>query len=415
MKPVDILRMHVLASDYRSEFLSCPQLVRFELGRGRDGFEPTLLIKASTLLLKYIVSGVPLRLLLAKVADRLLYAVQVGDDKNKPAGIWSILENERERDALAGLARGEKCQVFLFNELALNVAWVEAELSGQILAAPHLLASLEFGRIDQHRFAEHASALLGKLHLGEALGVDGLTADIQVSQEWSSVHNTLVTNSATDSPVNLFDKNEGSQQEELIIWLADNLHPNGATRSPQIPKGKGTRELIDAVLSHEFGTIIFESKTLAIFSRNNLPDRVKLSRDVSGHLCKATAQLQGAIRNLKTGIRVTNLEGEVLDIERNQPIHAVILVPDLELVEIGQRAEMIMLFEFMQETRGLLHILDPAELLRMVQAAEMISARSKTTTPMMAFDYYLMERAKKSIELKRLCFSMLLRFEGDAS
>jgi hypothetical protein len=46
----------------------------------------------------------------------------------------------------------------------------------------------------------------------------------------------------------------------------------------------------------------------------------------------------------------------------------------------------------------------------MVQAAEMIAARGNKITPMMAFDFYLMERLKKALEANTLCFEMLLRF-----
>ena len=45
----------------------------------------------------------------------------------------------------------------------------------------------------------------------------------------------------------------------------------------------------------------------------------------------------------------------------------------------------------------------------MVQAAEMIAARGTKTTPMMAFDFYLMERLKKALEAGTLCFEMILR------
>jgi hypothetical protein len=46
----------------------------------------------------------------------------------------------------------------------------------------------------------------------------------------------------------------------------------------------------------------------------------------------------------------------------------------------------------------------------MVQAAEMIAARGNKITPMMAFDFYLMERLKKALEANTLCFEMLLPF-----
>ena len=67
----------------------------------------------------------------------------------------------------------------------------------------------------------------------------------------------------------------------------------------------------------------------------------------------------------------------------------------------------------MKVTGGLLHLLDIAELLRIVQAAEIIATRGTKTTPMMAFDYYLMERAKKTLDAGTLCIEVLLRFTNE--
>ena len=59
---------------------------------------------------------------------------------------------------------------------------------------------------------------------------------------------------------------------------------------------------------------------------------------------------------------------------------------------------------------GFAHLLDISELLRVVQAAEVLAARGETTTPMMAFDYFLIERAQKAANAGTLCIEVLLRF-----
>jgi hypothetical protein len=104
--------------------------------------------------------------------------------------------------------------------------------------------------------------------------------------------------------------------------------------------------------------------------------------------------------------------GVPLSIERTQPAHGIVLIPELELVEDRDAYGLVFIREFMRTTGGFLHLLDIAELLRIVQAAEMIAERGTKTTPMMAFDYYLMERVKKSVEAGSLCIEVLLRF-GD--
>src|SRR5438067_247417 len=82
----------ILAAHYRSEFLATPTLIRFDYAEGQDGAEPTLLVKASTLLLKYIVQGVRMQLAFSRLGDRLLYGLRVIDDEKKAAILWSILE-----------------------------------------------------------------------------------------------------------------------------------------------------------------------------------------------------------------------------------------------------------------------------------------------------------------------------------
>lgn len=57
----------------------------------------------------------------------------------------------------------------------------------------------------------------------------------------------------------------------------------------------------------------------------------------------------------------------------------------------------------------MLHILDVAELLRVVQAAVIISSKNNVSL-MAAFDYYLMERFKRAFAMDRIYFEMIAKF-----
>jgi hypothetical protein len=57
--------------------------------------------------------------------------------------------------------------------------------------------------------------------------------------------------------------------------------------------------------------------------------------------------------------------------------------------------------------------LDIAEFVRIVQAAEMIASKGSATTPMMAFDFYLLERFKLACKADNLGIEVLLRFDDD--
>jgi hypothetical protein len=378
---------------------------------GRDGFEPTLLIKGSTLLLKYLVLGVRMQFALVRFNDRLLYGLKVYDDPQKAGLLWSVLEREEEKSALAALRRGEPCQTFLFNEVAANVASaaIAIDFAGADVMA--LVQGATTGRVDHNTVKVGASVLLDRVHSATKSDSELIIANIPGTTDWKQLRNVLITNRASSSLIDLFDTDEGNQQEQIGIWLTDNLHPTGTYHRPQIPKRKQTRELTDILLSYENGSFLIESKALSIFVRERLPDRAKLASDVTKHLAKAVSQLRGGIRKLKDGVSVATAAGDPIKVERANPMHAIVLIPDLDLIEDREEYGVPFIADFMKASGGFLHLLDTAELLRMVQAAEMIAARSTKITPMMAFDFYLMERAQKAIEAGTLCFEMLLRIK----
>jgi hypothetical protein len=388
-------------------------LIRFDYAEVWEGAEPTFLIKASTLLLKYIVQGVRMQLAFSRLGDRLLYALKVIDDEKKPAILWSILEHDAEKAALNALAQGESCQIFLFNELAVTVAWTSLPIIAEANWT-EMIAATVTGSADHAALMSEATAVLDRFHNEPISDSDLVVTHLPTTTVWKPVLNQFITSHATSSPVDLFSSDEGGQQEQIAIWLTDSLHPLGVHHSPQIPKGSGFRELTDVLLSYQYGSILIESKTLTIFARNSLPDRTKLARDVSHHIKKAINQLRGSIRRLKDGTPVTSKNGVLLDVERTQPIHAIILIPDLDLIEDKETYGLQLIQEFMETTGSFLHLLDIAELLRIVQAAEMIARRGTKTTPMMALDYYLRQRAKKTQEAGTLCIEVLLRFADES-
>jgi len=404
--------MHMLSATNRSEFLACPQLVRFEFAEGADGHEPTLLIKVTNLLLKFVVAGVQMKLIFAPLPDRrLLYALKIMDDENHPAIVWSILERKEEELAIEGFSRGEPLQLFLFNELAVCVAWAEAKLAPIPADLRALLKSYEWGAVEHSHMADTAGAIFDQVHITGQPPPGGAISEIPAIPVWKTFLNSYITNQAGASRLELLDPDEGGQQEELVIWLTDNLQTRGAIRSPQIPKGSGTRELTDILLTHHYGSILFESKALGILKRLQRPNRAKLTEGVRRHIVKAASQLRGAIKKLRAGTPITDLNGRPLTVERTAPPHAIILVPDLDLLRGDPRLGVEFMQEFCEANRAVLHILDPAELLRVVQAAQAVAERDRSVTAIEAFDYFLMKRAERAVEAGHLCISILHRIE----
>jgi hypothetical protein len=402
--------MHMLSNHNRSEFLACPGLIRFENAQGAEGYEPTLLIKASTLLLKYIVLGSALRICFSLVGDRLLYAVEVCDEG---AILWSIMERQEELDAIRGLARGVQLRVCLFNEIAVNVAWHSSTLGPLNSRLNSWIDNAVIGPSDHNAMTELVSDRLDGLQSENQSNEKLLIIWLDGRNDWNALHNTFITNNLTSSLIDIFDEDEGNQQEQIGVWLTDNLQASGVHLRPRVPAGSGTRELTDIIFSHQFGAFFIESKVLSILARSHLPTRARLSLDVKKHLAKAFSQLKGGMKKVKSGVSVSSADGILIDVNRTNPAHAIVLVPDLDLINEPNAYDLSFIKDFFTATGAIPHILDISELLRVVQAAEMIAARGKTTTPIMAFDYYLTERLKVSVQKQTLCVEMLLRFTDD--
>ncbi|MFT0892532.1 hypothetical protein [Pseudochelatococcus sp. G4_1912] len=213
----------MLSSHNRSEFLAVPQLIRFDYARGHNGFEPTLLIKASTVLLKYIVLGARMQLAFTVCDGRLLYALKLHDDGDNGSILWSVLEREEELNGIRGLARSESLVTFLFNELAMNVAWNHMPMPDTLDRLLTWADSTALGRIDHSAIKVTASPLLNCLHHHVEDDDEWLVLEVGGRSDWKAVHNHFITAGTSSSLIDLFDGDEGDQQEQLGVWLTDNL------------------------------------------------------------------------------------------------------------------------------------------------------------------------------------------------
>jgi len=405
--------MHLPSHRNQQELLASPGLVRFVLAQGKDGPEATLLIKASTLELKYLLRLKKLRLYLFQLAEgRVGYGVQIDDDPEHSGVAWSVFEYEDELAGALVLRTNFQCVVFLFNEIAVNVAWgnVHLDLSGSV--PTHLLNSAKLGPIpDASAFQDEVHATLDTLRLGEGAGVTGVLLDWATLPEWHPIHNHYITNQLQRGLLSIFEENEGSQQEEIAHWLIDNLDPEGAFRNPQVHEEGGVRELCDLLMSHQYGAFLIESKTLSIWVRPELPRRTKLTSQIRRHhLPEAIRQITGTVKNLRRGLRITDHRGTEIQVEREALPHVIVLVPDLTLLHDATEFGGEFFKNQCLNCGSFFHILDPAQLLRIVQVAGSLASRVKSITALMAFDHFLMKRAEYSWGENTPDFDVIHRF-----
>jgi len=332
--------------------------------------------------------------------------LRIWDDNEHPVSLWSILERDDEYNALMMLAKGGECQIFLFNELSINTAWkaIDFKESYELL---QLVEKCSKGPVKQDDYKSEISIILDEIYAGQKEKC--LIFEIDNTADWNFSQSSYITNQIQTSSLDISRDIEGNYQEQVALWLIDNIHPEGAFHSPQIPHKNGRREFTDLLLSYENGCFLFESKALSILSRESLPTRAELVDDATKHITKALKQLKGCIRHLRNGTQVFTLQGEEIQLERTKPAHCLIIVSDLSLVPIDSLIDINVIKEFMSATNSYLHLVDPSELKRIVQAVSIISSKSKNVSLIQAFDFYLLERAKISIQKGTLNIEVLLK------
>jgi hypothetical protein len=368
--------------------------------RGAEGKrEPTLLIKAESLLLRYLMMSDTLDLVVIRSGvNSAIFAVDMKDDPEDPSMTWSYVESDDESLALRLALEGNRCEVFLFNELAVNVAHAAFSLrvtSGDGTEFMEATAAVDDGYEEARRTA--AREAFGMWRKGQS-GVGGtVIAKGESITAWTENYASYVRNFGGISELRISTGNEGWQQEELAVWLVDNLHPAGVVHNPQVEESGRRRELTDLLLSYSLGCLFVESKSLQILGRPVIPDRKRLSRDLIKHVEKAAKQLTGAVRSVRRGLSIFDEAGVEVAVSVDQPPHLIVLVPDLSLLSGVTQFGSSFFVELSRKNQAFFHILDPVELLRFVQAAEMSAKASREpVTEMEAFDFYLMERAKRT-------------------
>ena len=325
-------KMYSLSKQHHDEFLAIPELVRATMTLCASGFEPTILIKTLWLSLKFLIRSRKLRFVCLHLpGDYLAYGVKIDDDPDYPGVVWSALKTEDERTALRSIATGSRCIAFLFNELAVNVACAEFKAQRANDEVVHWInhANLYVG--DDYHLREIVGSRIDAYAMGKTRDDIFEVKSIHL-EAWAELRSTYITNRMKRSDVSVLEENEGGQQEEIALWLIDALNMEGAAKNPIVYQQTRSRELADLLLCHRYGTVVFESKSLAVVAHDRLPTRRHMSRALYKHIAKAERQLRGAIRSIRRNYRIEDETGREIKVESDARIHAIVLVPDLALL-----------------------------------------------------------------------------------
>jgi hypothetical protein len=308
--------MHQLSTRFRREFSGSTEAVRVGIANEDDSMAPVLLIKGTSLSLKYLIRLRTFRLSAWRLppVQHLCYSIEIQDDLMHPATLWSVAEGEEELLALAEIALRKAVPLFLFNEENLNVASTTVKLNFYGDSFDNVLAGTTVAPEGSWKDYQHSLSSL----LKPGSTVSRAFATPSALCEWEEVHSTLITTGLTHCSIAAITGEEGDQQEALAEWFIDALGHPTAVRNPMVQEEGGVRELSDLLLNHE--------------CRADVPRRQALKRAVVKAIKKAVKQLTGACAKIRRGLRMSDSADREIVVTRDQPIHCIVLVPDLSLI-----------------------------------------------------------------------------------
>lgn len=401
--------MHMPSEKLWQEMLACPQLIRFNFPIDQDGHKATLIIKSNTLMLKYIIQMSQISLVVFPLNGRKVgYALHVMDDPGEGAILWSIVSTTEEIQALNAIKMNSEFPLYLFNEACVNVAsnWVRAQYFEKNID----FDSVELCKEGLNELSKYSAEINSAIKSHKEDFIRG-SKKLEVLQIWKSLRSSHILSAGNKADLELIGDNEGVHQEQLAFSLIGDLSPSGAFINPVMKEPSGNKEFTDLLLTHKYGTVLIESKTLSIFDRHLLPDRNKLVRNIEKSASRARVQIQNAVRKLiQKKIDIYDSAGNIIEAERNNPPQAIILVPDLSLLSDRNDQWLKHMLDFVEENQAFLHLLDTIQLFRASQAGHMLS-HSSNSTPMMGFEYYLMERAKFIFKTRDINSEYLIRIK----
>ncbi len=400
--------MHLPRYQLWQEMLATPQLVRFEFPcTNGDERHPTLIIKASSLLLKYIVQGAALKISFFRTSDnRCAYALHIDDDPKCGVALWSMLASEDEVLSIKKLAELGSCSIYLFNEACTNCAWTSATVAISL----EVLQLVDLPPPANRNTAAYTNEIHYLLDIAQFGPPSARTRiNVSLSAAWKPLQMDIILNGGGYASLNLLADNEGAHQEQLANALLGELSPAGAYINARLYDAAGDKEFTDIVLTHPTGAILVESKSLSIFGEGKrIPTRDKLARTIQKAAKKGLNQLQGAIGSLRDGLEVFDGKAQPIRLERVNSPQAILLVPDLSLFDANNDDWLLRVRAFTEKNKCQVHILDTVQLFRLAQGARMLSEQTHAAA-MPVFNHLLQRRFDKVLQSGLINIDTLIR------
>lgn len=382
------------------------------LGFTKETDTLALIIKAPLNSCKALANGCRSEIILGydhSVDQPIIHSgIRIYDDLESPLIITGAHRFIDENENLKEILEEGNCSVALYSELGLPLIYGRVELNkkktNELLKLIDDSNKLYYGEftdrvkqsLDSFDFSIDNTNQFDNAYLIDIIIIDA------VFSEWNAPAQYFY-GAGNVEKMSITDKKEGDTLERHIWFSLERVFPFELHLSPKFKDDSIEKEVIDILAYHEYGIFLIEAKSLAIFDGGieKTMDRKVLS--TQKHIKKAINQLVGAIENMKRGTEFYDSKGNPILFNRNLVPHCIVLVA--ELFHFGEWKEIeIQIMKTMIDKGIFLHVFDLRELVSLLK----ISKGRKEY-----FDYHLMKRAEKFVEVESIHIRSYPDFEGE--
>ena len=387
--------MHIPSERIYNEIRSEDASLWYVTANGDDDL--AFLIKAPTSCIKALIAGCPLQLFFAVHKRFLCIGAKITDIPDSPVFISGVQRYGEEHQALIRALTKRRFPIFLFNEMDINLAWTNIELSEQ-------------DAYDVLKLIENKDELyVGPFTVEASHALDCFCYSVEESDAYPNAHvipihtasvtfdkwratNNHFYSTHKSHHITIDEKNEGETFERIIWASLESVFPLTFYKSPLVKIGEKTRELTDVFSFYSYGSFLIEAKDLSIINAGYSRNQTRRIAGVQKQVKKAITQLVGASKAFLRGEAIFDADGVELKINRSIPPHCIILIT--ELMHYGDWEEIeIQLMKAMKETGAFFHLLDLQELIALLK---------ESSSEAEQFDYHLMKRLEIFIEHKSI-------------
>ena len=385
--------MHISSERIYSEMRSNNAIVRYV--PANENKETALLIKVPTPSLKTMIAGCAIKLIYGKKDNFLCIGISIEDVPGAALLISHAQIVSEEHWALLESVKQKTFPIFLFNEMDICMASTKLFISDE-----DSLKLLEF-------IGDTESLYTGSTNDSVSFAVDCFIHSIDKTKKFSNAHeiaiieiipeisewktfNIYYLSSESANRINITEKKEGANFESTIWSRLTSVFPERLYKNPHVQNGNKRREFTDVFAHYKYGSFLIETKDLSVFQSGYNRESERRVKGIKDQVNKGIKQLVGAVKSLKSGDVLFDINGSQIIIDRSIPPHCIILIT--ELMPFGDWNDITnQLIDAAKKTGAFFHLLDFSEFITLL--------KQSSGNPEL-IDYNLMNRFKLFLEKK---------------